>query len=76
MLELYQDFELISLVQLESGDYQMDFEWIVGGTEIHTRTYFVLYKGLVYMISGSAPKSTYDSYLHEFDYAYNSFGFN
>ena len=73
---LDQDFELISLVKLESGDYQMDFEWIVGGTEIHTRTYFVLYKSLVYMISGSAPKSTYDSYLREFDYAYNSFGFN
>jgi len=73
---IYQDFELISLVQLESGDYQMDFEWIVGGTEIYTRTYFVLYKGLVYMISSSAPKPTYDSYLREFDYAYNSFGFN
>jgi hypothetical protein len=73
---IYQDFELISLVQLESGDYQMDLEWIVGGTEIHTRTYFILHEGSVYIISGSAPKSTYESYLDEFDYAYNSFRFD
>lgn len=70
-----QDFELISLVKLENGDYRMDFEWIVGGTKIHSRTYFVLHNGWVYMISGSAPRSVYKSYLVEFDYAYNSFGF-
>lgn len=73
---IYQDFELISLVQLEGGDYQMDFEWILGGTEIHTRTNFILQEGSVYMITGSAPKSTYESYLDEFDYAYNSFRFD
>lgn len=70
-----QDFELISLVKLENGDYRMDFEWIVGGTKIHSRTYFVLHNAWVYMISGSAPRSVYESYLVEFDYAYNSFGF-
>ncbi|MBE0415504.1 MAG: hypothetical protein IBX36_03075 [Dehalococcoidia bacterium] len=70
-----QDFELISLVKLENGDYRMDFEWIVGGTKIHSRTYFVLHNAWVYMISGSAPRSVYESYLVEFDYAYDSFGF-
>lgn len=73
---LDQDFELISLVKLENGDYQMEYEWIVGGTKIQSRTYFVLHNGWFYMISGSAPKSIYESYLREFDYAYNSFGFD
>lgn len=73
---VYKYFELINLVKLENGDYQMDYKWIVGETNIQSRTYFVLHKGWFYMISGSAPKSTYDSYLGEFDYAYNSFGFN
>jgi len=72
---LDQDFELISLVKLENGDYRMDFEWIVGETKIRSRTYFVLHNGWFYMISGSAPKLLYQSYLAEFDYAYNSFGF-
>lgn len=73
---LDQDFELVSLVKLADGNYQMEFEWIVGGTTIHSRTYFVLHNSWVYIIAGSAPKSTHKSYLGEFDYAYNSFGFD
>lgn len=73
---VYQDLKLISLVRLENGDYQAEYEWMVGGTEIYSRTYFVLHNSWFYMISCSAPKSTYESYLDEFEYAYNSFGFD
>jgi len=73
---VYQNFELTSLIKLENGDYQMNYEWVLGGNKICSRTHFMLHNGWVYMISGSAPKSTYESYLAEFDYAYNSFGFD
>jgi len=70
---LYEDFQLLSLVNLENGDYQMDYEWIVGGTDIHSRTYLMLDNGWLYVITCSAPKSVYDTYLKEFDYSYNSY---
>ncbi len=70
------DFQLIDLVQLWNGDYRMDYEWMVGGTRIYSRAYFVLHNSGVYIvIIGSAPKSMHQSYLTEFDYAYNSFRF-
>jgi len=73
---VYQDFMLVSLAKLENGDYQMEYEWVLGGTRIYSRTYFVLHNNWFYIIGCSAPKSTYESYRNEFDYAYNSFGFD
>lgn len=70
---VYQDFELVSLVKLAGGDYRMEYEWMLRGNEIYSRTYFVLHNEWFFMIIGSAPKSIYESYLNEFDYTYNSF---
>jgi len=74
--DVYQDFELVSLDKLGNGDYRMEYEWTVGGVRIHTTTYFVLHNSWFCMVTGSAPKSSYELYLSEFDYAYNSFGFD
>jgi len=73
---VYEDFELIDLIRLPNGDYRMEYEWIVGNTRIYSRTYFVLHNSWFFMITGSAPQSNYESYMDEFDYAYDSFGFD
>lgn len=72
---LAKDYQLNSLIRLENGDYQADYEYKAEGIQIWGREYFKLHNGWVYMISYRTPKSMYEYWLPEFNYSYESFCF-
>ncbi|MBN2075185.1 MAG: hypothetical protein JW762_06515 [Dehalococcoidales bacterium] len=70
-----KDYQLNSLIKLENGDYQADYEYEGEGIQIRGSEYFKLHNRWVYMISYRAPKSMYEYWLPEFNYSYKSFSF-
>lgn len=69
------NYELVSLVGVDGGNYRLEYYWALAGLKVHMMCYFVVHGGLVYMIGFSAPEKVYEFYVSAFEYIYSSFTF-